>query len=151
MKFGQILVCCMINISNMLLTEHWRLETKSRPFYGFIKMTIERDLAIFDSWQLPFLIAPYPSFQNMKHWNLDILAHWIIGIDSYIEKDMELSPSHPNCLTDSWKLLLLFLYINWPSLVTWWVVIQIIYLKMHPASCTNTHHDVLDLVNHRDV
>ena len=28
------------------------------------------------------------------------------------------------------------------------VVIQKIYSKMHPVSCTNTHHDVTDLVNH---
>ena len=32
----------------------------------------------------------------------------------------------------------------------WWlrVVVQKIHLKMHPASCTNTHHDVTDLLNH---
>ena len=27
MKFAQMLVCCMTNISNMLLAESWRLET----------------------------------------------------------------------------------------------------------------------------
>ena len=26
-KFGQILVCCVLSISNMFLTECWRLET----------------------------------------------------------------------------------------------------------------------------
>ena len=36
---SQILVCCMINISNMFLRQYWRLETSSRPFYDFIKMT----------------------------------------------------------------------------------------------------------------
>ena len=36
MKFGQILVCCMTNISNMFLDECWRLETSSRLFYDFI-------------------------------------------------------------------------------------------------------------------
>ena len=40
MKFGQILVCCMTNISNMFLAQCWRLETSPRPFYDFIKMTI---------------------------------------------------------------------------------------------------------------
>ena len=35
-KFGQILVCCMIKISNMFLDECWRLETSSRLFYDFI-------------------------------------------------------------------------------------------------------------------
>ena len=62
-------------------------------------------------------------------------------------KDMELSPSPPDCSKDSWKLLLLLISINWPSLVTSWVVIQKIYSKMHPVSCTNTH-DVTDLPNH---
>ena len=28
------------------------------------------------------------------------------------------------------------------------VVVQKISSKMHPVSCTNTHHDVTDLVNH---
>ena len=48
MKFGQILVCYMTNISNMFLAECWRLETSSRLFYDFIKMTIHQDLAIFN-------------------------------------------------------------------------------------------------------
>ena len=29
-----------------------------------------------------------------------------------------------------------------------WVVVQEIYSKRHLASCTNSHHDVTDLVNH---
>ena len=32
-------------------------------------------------------------------------------------------------------------------MVTLWVVVQKIYSKIHPVSCTNTHHDVTDLVN----
>ena len=44
--FGQILVCCMTNISNMFLAKCWRLETSSRLFYDFIKMIIQQDLAI---------------------------------------------------------------------------------------------------------
>ena len=39
-KLGQILVCCKTNISNMFLAQDWRLETSSRLFYDFIKMTI---------------------------------------------------------------------------------------------------------------
>ena len=27
-------------------------------------------------------------------------------------------------------------------------MVQKIYSKMHPASCTNTYHDITDLVNH---
>ena len=40
MKFRQILVCCMTNISNMFLVQYRRLETSSRPFCDFIKTTI---------------------------------------------------------------------------------------------------------------
>ena len=32
--------------------------------------------------------------------------------------------------------------------MTWWVLVQKIYSKMHSVLCTNTHHDVTDLVNH---
>ena len=39
-KLGQMLVCCMANISNMFLAQCWRLETSSRLFHDFIKMTI---------------------------------------------------------------------------------------------------------------
>ena len=49
MKLGEILVCYLTNISNMFLAQPWRLETSSKPLYGFIKTTIGRDLAIFNS------------------------------------------------------------------------------------------------------
>ena len=64
MKFGQILVCCMTNISNMFLGECWRLETSFRLFYDFIKMTIQQDLAIFKVLHIPFLIVFYSPFQK---------------------------------------------------------------------------------------
>ena len=62
--------------------------------------------------------------------------------------DLESIPSPPNCSKDYWKLLPLLISINWPSLVTSWFVVQKIYSKTHLVSCTNTHHDVTDLVNH---
>ena len=40
MKFGQILIYRITNISNMLLAQCWRLETSSRPFYDFNEMPI---------------------------------------------------------------------------------------------------------------
>ena len=126
MKFGQILVCCMTNISNMFLAECWRLETSSRLFYDFIKMTIQQDLAVFNGWHIPFLIV----------------------LHSPLEKDLESSPRLPNCSKDYWKLLYLIISINWPSLVSSWFVVQKIYSKMHLISCTNTHCDITDLVNH---
>ena len=39
MKFGQILVCSVTNISNMFWIQYWRLET-SKLFDNFYKMTI---------------------------------------------------------------------------------------------------------------
>ena len=75
-KFGQILVCCMTNISNMFLAEWWRLETSSRPFYDFIKMTIQQDLAIFNGWHIPFLIVLYSPFQKnetLESWHIWLL------------------------------------------------------------------------------
>ena len=60
-------------------------------------------------------------------------------------KGLELSTNHSNHSNDSRKILT-FLSINWTSLVGYWVVVQKIYSKMHPVSCTNTHHDATDLV-----
>ena len=62
--------------------------------------------------------------------------------------DLKLNTSPPNCPKDSWKLLPLLISINWPSMVTQLVVVQKIYWKIHPASCNNIYHDVIDLVNH---
>ena len=87
----------------------------------------------------------------MKHWNLGIFGHWVIGAAFQIAKDLQSSPSLPNCWKDYWKLLYLLISVNWPSLLTSWFVVQKIYSKMHLISCTNTHHDVPDLVNHEMV
>ena len=87
----------------------------------------------------------------MKHWNVDIISYWVIGAVCLIEKDLEFSPSPSNCSKDSWELLPLLISINWPSLVTEWVVVQKLYPKTHLVSCTSTHHDVTDLVNHGKV
>ena len=79
MKFGQILVCCMTNISNMFLAECWRLETSSRLFYDFIKMTIQQDLAIFNGWHIPFLIVFYSPFQQnetLESRHIWLLSNW---------------------------------------------------------------------------
>ena len=76
MKFGQILVCCMTNISNIILAECWRLKTSSRLFHDFIKITIQQDLAVFNGWHIPFLIVVYLPLQ--KKWNTGILAYSVI-------------------------------------------------------------------------
>ena len=77
MKFGQILVCCMTNISNIILAECWRLKTSSRLFHDFIKITIQQDLAVFNGWHIPFLIVVYSPFQ--KKFNTGILAYLVMS------------------------------------------------------------------------
>ena len=49
MKFGQILMYLVTNISKMFLAQCWRLETISRPLHDFNEMTIQRDLLSFSS------------------------------------------------------------------------------------------------------
>ena len=64
MKFGQVVVCFMTDISNMFLSQYWRLKTSSRPFYDFIKMTNIVRSGHFNSWRLLFLNAPYSPFHK---------------------------------------------------------------------------------------
>ena len=64
MKFGQILVRCMKNITDIFLAECWILETSSRLFYDFIKMAIQQDLVIFNGCHILFSIVLYSPFQK---------------------------------------------------------------------------------------
>ena len=77
MKLSQILVCCLTNMSNMFLAQCWRLKTSSRPFYGFIKTTIQWDLINFYSWNLPFLIVFHSRFQ--KNETLESRHNWLLS------------------------------------------------------------------------
>ena len=79
MKFGQILVCWVANISNMLLAKCWWLETSSRSFYDFIKLEVYRELSIFKVDNLPFLIIPYSPFEKsetLESWHNCLLGNW---------------------------------------------------------------------------
>ena len=76
MKFDQILVCGIKNISNIFFSECWRVESSSRLLYDFIKITILQDLAIFNGWYLQILIIPYSPFQkNETCWNHDLIGY----------------------------------------------------------------------------
>ena len=110
MKHGRILVCVMVKISIMFLAQWWRLETRSRFFYVFIIMTMQQDLTIFNSWNLPFLIVLHLLFEKMKRWNP--IGYWVIRAGYQIEKDLEPSPSPPNFSKDSWKLFSIFISLN---------------------------------------
>ena len=106
-------------------------------------------MVIFNGWHMPFLTVLFIHFfKKMRHWNLDIFGYWVIGAVCYMKKDLISSRSPPNCSKEYSTLLPLFISFNWPSLVTSWVVVQTIYSKMHLVSCTNTHGDVTDLLNH---
>ena len=77
MTLGQILLCCMTNISNMCLDQFWRLGTSNRLFYNFIKMTTKQDLTIFNSWHLPILNVTYSTFQ--KNETLELRHNWLLS------------------------------------------------------------------------
>ena len=99
---------------------------------------------------MTFIIFKCPLFTFLKKWTLESLDNWLLSnwISFLYWKGQGTTHSPSNCSNDSGKLLPLFISISWPSLVTWWVLVQKIYLKMHPVSCSDTHHDVTDLVNH---
>ena len=122
-----------------ILAQCWRQETSSNHFYDFNEMLIVADIYHFQF----SLIYP---FKKMKHWKLDIIFYWVIGAGCLIEKGLELSFSPPNHSNDFRKILTLCISINWVYLVSYWVVVQKIFSKIF--RCTNTHHDVNDLVNH---
>ena len=86
-----------------------------------------------------------PVLPSYRDQSIDL---WCKLIDLSLYEDLESSPSLPNCSKDHWKLWHLLISINWQSFVTSWFVVQKIYSKMHLVSCTNTHRDVTDLVNH---
>ena len=83
----------------------------------------------------------------MKHWKLDIIGYWVTGAVYLIKKGPELFRSPPYHSNDFRKILTLLISINCLSLVGECVMVQKIYSKMHPGSCTNTHPDATDLVN----
>ena len=113
LKFGQILVCLMKNISTFFwfnAAEDWKLVPD--PFIISLKWQYMASLAIFSSWHSPFLIVPYSSFQKnqtLQSWHNWLLSNWSRLLNW---KDLELSPNPLNCSKDSWKLLLLLISIN---------------------------------------
>ena len=107
MKLCHILVFPMTNISNMFLTQCWRLETSLRPFYNFIELAIKWNLAIFNSWYLPFLIVPYSHFQKnetVESWNSWLLSNLICLI--HIFKFW-------------WQKSIYFFFLSQPGLIEW--------------------------------
>ena len=79
MKFGQILVYLIANISDIFFAHCWRLENSSTPFYDFNEMAIYQDLLVLSSWHLPFLIVLHSPFQKneiVEYWYIWLLSNW---------------------------------------------------------------------------
>ena len=68
-------VLYMANICNMFLAQFWRQEKSYRPFYYFIKMTRQWDLAIFNCWHLPFSIVALKN-ETLEPWHNWVLSNW---------------------------------------------------------------------------
>ena len=66
MKFGQIIVQLMKNVSNMFLVKWRGLQTSLRPVNGFDKMEMESDLLILIRLYLIFFDRPCAHFQNSE-------------------------------------------------------------------------------------
>ena len=83
----------------------------------------------------------------MKHWKLDIIGYWVIGAGCLIEKSLELSPSLSNhkWFQENFDHASIYQSTKFGGLMS--CGSKDIF-KMHPISCTNTYHDVTDLVNH---
>ena len=79
MKFGQILVCYMTNISNMfwLNAGDWKLVPG--PFMILLKWQYSEiwSFLIVDIWH--FEMSCIHLFKKMKHWNHYIIGYGVIG------------------------------------------------------------------------
>ena len=147
MKFGPILVCCMTNISNMFLAGCWRLETSPRIFYDFIKMTIWRNLAIFNGCHLPFLIVPYSPFQKnetLESWHDWLLSYWSRLLNWKGPGTKRQSCKSFKSLQKNITLAYIYQLTNFGGFMS--CGSKDIF-KNAPCPCTNTHHDVRDLLN----
>ena len=86
---------CMVNILNIFLAQGWRLEISHRAFHDFIEITIQQDLAVFNSTLLSFLIVIYSAFQKKEHWNLDILVIEYLELVAKLKRTWNLIPNLP--------------------------------------------------------
>ena len=93
------------------------------------------------------LIVSYLPFQKNESLESWIIVYWVIGAGCQIEKDLKLSHNPPNSskIPENYCLAYIYQLVKFADL---WVVVQKIFSKTHPFSYTNTHHDVINLVNH---
>ena len=80
----------------------------------------------------------------MKQCNLDIIGYWITGTGW---KEPKTAP-FPKLFKRFLKIIVLSYIYQLAMFGGLRVTVRKIYSKMHPVSCTNTHHDVTDLIKH---
>ena len=97
-------------------------------------------MSIFSSSYIPFLILPYSPFQkkkkNQEIWHNCLFSNWIRLLKSsksFKKFQKNIAHAYIYQLTKFGDLM------SRDSTDLF---------KMHPVSCTNTHRDVTDLVNH---
>ena len=140
MKFGQILVCCMKNISNMFLAECWRLESSPSLFYDFIKITIQKDLAIFNGWHIWVSWERNIIFlQNKKILNLCFRWDILRSYRFVAEVNFNYEPiNYKACPISNYRITfpIHYIYINTLHILIYIVYIYIyIYIYIHYMYC----------------
>ena len=78
MKFGQILVYLITNISNMFLAQSGDWTLVPDPFIILMKWQYNKicQFLVVDIYH--FWLSVIHSFKNIKHWKLDIIGYWVI-------------------------------------------------------------------------
>ena len=83
MKLGQILVCCTTNMSNMFLLNAGDWKLVPAPFMILLKWQYSEiwPFLIVDIYHFKMSLVHLFKNKNTKHWNLDIIGYWVIGVD----------------------------------------------------------------------
>ena len=104
MKLTEMLVYLVNNIPNIFLVQFWSLETSSRIFYGFQKISIAWRQFIFSAWWLTILIVTVYAFKRTKiiimikfyYQKIITTSCWVIATGWKLKKGLELGPSLQN-------------------------------------------------------
>ena len=97
-------------------------------------------MAIFNGWHIPFLIVLYSPFQKnetLESWHIWLFSKRTWNLAPVSQIVHKITENYCTCL-----------YLSAGQV--WWLHDLWFkrYSEMHLVSCTNTHRDVTDLVNH---
>ena len=117
MKFGQILVQLMTNISNSFSALLPTLETSSRPSNDFHKIAVQCNLLISSGWRRLFFCAHLPKNKQTHHNCFLSLIGWLIDrFRTYTFKSGKLFL----------KIMPIIISISWPNFMSKWFMIQVV-------------------------